>query len=370
MPAPPAAKEARAPGLVALLGSGETAAAGRRVLGRVFARLPAPRTVAVLDTPAGFQPNHRGVAEKVAHFIAGNLGEHRPRVSVVETRLAALGTSAGDAALRAIAAARCLVAGPGSPTYMLRELRETPYLEALRRAHAAGAALYCASAAVLALGAYTIPVYEIFKAGEPAVWWEGLDLFGPYGLRLALVPHWDNREGGAEVDTSRCFLGEARFAALYEQLPADIVVLGIDEHTGCILDLAAGTVEVMGSGGAHVLREGRMETFASGATFPLDLLRVGSAGAAQWVAGATPAFPLGDTPMSDASEEQEGAAAADGGIAPISSDLVEVLLAIRADLRSARQWAFADRIRDALAAAGVVVEDTPEGSRWHAEHTP
>jgi cyanophycinase-like exopeptidase len=370
MPAPPASEEAGAPGLVALLGSGETAAAGRRVLGRVFARLPAPRTVAVLDTPAGFQPNHRGVAEKVAHFIAGNLAEHQPRVSVVETRRAALGTSEGDAALRAIAVARCLVAGPGSPTYMLRELRETPYLKALCRAYAAGAALYCASAAVLAMGTYTIPVYEIFKAGEPAAWWEGLDLFGPYGLRLALVPHWDNREGGAEVDTSRCFLGEARFAALYEQLPADVVVLGIDEHTGCILDLAAGTVEVMGSGGAHVLREGRIETFAAGAAFPLDLLRASSDGATQWVAAAAPSFPLGDTAMSDVGEEQEGAAAADGGVASGFGDLVEALLAVRADLRAARQWAFADRIRDALAGAGVVVEDTPEGPRWHAEPTP
>ena len=370
MPAPLAPSAAGTPGLVALLGSGETAAAGRRVLGRVLVRLPTPRTVAVLDTPAGFQPNHRGVAEKVAHFIAGNLAEHGPRVSVVETRRAALGTPTGDAALREIAAARCLVTGPGSPTYMIHELRETPYLDTLRRAHAAGGALCCASAAVLAMGAYTVPVYEIFKAGEPAAWREGLDLLAPYGLRLALVPHWDNREGGAEVDTRRCFLGEARFAALYEQLPADVAVLGIDEHTGCILDLAAGTVEVMGSGGAHVLREGRIETFAAGAAFPLELLRAGSADATQWAVGAAPAFPMNDAFAGDVGEDHEGAAAADGGIAPVAADLVEALLTIRADLRAARQWPFADRIRDALAATGVVVEDTPEGPRWHAEPMP
>ncbi len=43
---------------------------------------------------------------------------------------------------------------------------------------------------------------------------------------------------------------------------------------------------------------------------------------------------------------------------------IELLLTIRADLRKARQWAFADRIRDDLKALGVVVEDGPQGSTW------
>ncbi len=32
--------------------------------------------------------------------------------------------------------------------------------------------------------------------------------------------------------------------------------------------------------------------------------------------------------------------------------------------RAARDWARSDELRDALAAAGVVVEDTPDGQRW------
>ena len=48
-------------------------------------------------------------------------------------------------------------------------------------------------------------------------------------------------------------------------------------------------------------------------------------------------------------------------------ELVETLLTIRTELRGAKQWAFADRIRDALTASGIVVEDTPEGPKWHAE---
>ena len=53
------------PGVVALLGSGETAALGRAAFVNVFRKLSQPIQVAVLDTPAGFQPNAALVAEKV-----------------------------------------------------------------------------------------------------------------------------------------------------------------------------------------------------------------------------------------------------------------------------------------------------------------
>lgn len=368
MSASSASLAASQPGLVAVLGSGETAPAGRRVMGQVLARLAEPRTVTVLDSPAGFQPNHRLVAEKVARFIADSLGEYRPRVRVVETRRERLDTSGIDGVIRAIEEARCIVAGPGSPTYMLRELRDTAYLDAMRRAHQRGAALCVASAATVALGAYSIPVYEIFKAGEPPGWREGFDLLAPYGLRLALVPHWNNREGGADVDTSHCYLGAARFAAMRAELPEDVTILGIDEHTGCILDLAEDTGTVAGVGGLRILVAGQEYSVPTGATFPLSLLRrpggVESAGVA-WTAHAS-SLPASSLPavvaLADLTGGAQALAAADsGGIPP---DVVEMLLAIRSDLRSAKQWDFADRIRDALAAAGITVEDTADGPRW------
>jgi len=39
-------------------------------------------------------------------------------------------------------------------------------------------------------------------------------------------------------------------------------------------------------------------------------------------------------------------------------------LTIRQDLRKAKQWALADKVRDELKNLGVVVEDTPQGSTW------
>lgn len=44
--------------------------------------------------------------------------------------------------------------------------------------------------------------------------------------------------------------------------------------------------------------------------------------------------------------------------------LVEAQLAARADARAAKNWAASDAIRDTLTAAGVVVEDGPDGASW------
>jgi cysteinyl-tRNA synthetase len=43
---------------------------------------------------------------------------------------------------------------------------------------------------------------------------------------------------------------------------------------------------------------------------------------------------------------------------------VDLLIAVRSDLRAAKQWAIADRLRDGLKELGVVIEDTPDGPTW------
>jgi ATP-dependent exoDNAse (exonuclease V) alpha subunit len=49
------------------------------------------------------------------------------------------------------------------------------------------------------------------------------------------------------------------------------------------------------------------------------------------------------------------------GLAPA---LIEILIDTRAQLRAAKQWALADNIRNRLAAAGVQLQDGPEGTTW------
>ena len=58
--------------------------------------------------------------------------------------------------------------------------------------------------------------------------------------------------------------------------------------------------------------------------------------------------------------EQEEAAADDG----LADALMELIIGIRQEARAAKNWAVADRIRDGLKEAGVVLEDTPTGVRW------
>jgi cysteinyl-tRNA synthetase len=55
-----------------------------------------------------------------------------------------------------------------------------------------------------------------------------------------------------------------------------------------------------------------------------------------------------------------GASMADNGI----DDLMTLVLDIRRQARENRDWATADRIRDALAEAGIIVEDGPDGTTW------
>jgi len=46
---------------------------------------------------------------------------------------------------------------------------------------------------------------------------------------------------------------------------------------------------------------------------------------------------------------------------------IELLVSVRRDLRQAKQWALADKVRDSLRALNIVLEDTPDGTTWRYE---
>ena len=152
---------------------------------------------------------------------------------------------------------------------------------ALEDVPARGGTLVFGSAAACTLGTHAIPVYEIYKAGADPYWDEGLDVLGRLtGLRAVVVPHYDNAEGG-RYDTRFCYLGEERLAALEAQLPPDVGVLGVDEHTALVADLTTRTARVAGTGTVTVRRCGSSHTFPAGATVrfdQLDALLRGTAG--------------------------------------------------------------------------------------------
>jgi cysteinyl-tRNA synthetase len=59
-----------------------------------------------------------------------------------------------------------------------------------------------------------------------------------------------------------------------------------------------------------------------------------------------------------------GSGDGDGKAAAAVGALVAGLLEQRAAARAAKDWARADEIRDQLKAAGIELEDTPDGPKW------
>jgi hypothetical protein len=279
--------------------------------------------------------------------MAQRLRALRPQVAVLPARRRGAPESPDDPAITApLCLADLIFLGAGSPTYAAAQLRDSRAWRRLVARHRRGAAVVTASAATIALSAHTLPVYEIYKAGAELHWQPGLDLLGPYGLDLAILPHWNNSEGGAELDTSRCFMGQARYERLRAMLPPDAAVLGIDEHTALLLDLQAGGAEVLGRGAVTVARGPDERRFARGD--PLDLRELGPFRTPDLAAGLPPEIWA---------ELDSAAAEAGQGAPPEVLALVEERQAAR--LR--RDWPAADALRRRLAERGWEVRDTPAG---------
>ena len=164
-----------------------------------------------------------------------------------------------------------LFAGPGSPTYALREWANTDVPNIISNKLDQGGIVVFASAAALTIGACTVPVYEIYKCGHDPYWLDGLNILGAIGVHAVVIPHYDNAEGGHH-DTRFCYLGERRLRLMEQELPADHYVLGVDEHTGVILNLEEGSAEVVGNGTLTIRIDGQSRTFPSGTTLDLAFL--------------------------------------------------------------------------------------------------
>jgi hypothetical protein len=272
--------------LLVVMGSGETAPSLVKVHREVDLATPGAGPAVLLDTTFGFQVNADDLVEKTASYFSASVGLP---VELATWRRADAPEVERERTLALVGRARWAFAGPGSPTYTLRQWRGTPMPAALADVATRGGTLVFGSAAACTLGTHAVPVYEVYKAGADPYWEEGLDLLGALtGLRAAVVPHYDNAEGG-RYDTRYCYLGEQRLAELEQCLPGDVGVLGVDEHTALLIDVASRTARVAGSGTVTVRRLDGSRTFPAGSRPTLDeldaLLR-GTAGPAAAPAGA------------------------------------------------------------------------------------
>jgi peptidase E len=406
-------------GKIVLMGSGELTATMVAVHKGLLEPLGSPPRAAFLDTPAGFQLNADQISSRAAEYFQTHVQQPLAVASYKShTDISDYERMQAGQVLRQ---ADYILVGPGSPTYALRQLQPSPVPDLLARCVSGGGCLVAASAAALTVGRFTLPVYEIYKVGQALHWVEGLDLLGRFGLNLVVVPHWNNAEGGTH-DTRFCFMGGDRFNALAALLPGDLPVLGLDEHTACILDLGSEQVEVKGLGGVTLRLRAGERVFHSGERFALSDLTAGAVIPVRSGDSApTPAAPPKTDPTTfwdrlhelearfHAGIDQSDARAVTNALLDLDrivwqahqrledeavvaqardtlrdlivvlgnelstsprqqkaslAPLVDVLLDLRQRLRSERQWAAADALRDALASVGIQVEDTPNGHRW------
>src|SRR5262249_27746620 len=152
------------------------------------------------------------------------------------------------------------------------QLSDSLAWQIVRARHRMGAALVLASAAAIATSAFALPVYEIYKVGQDLHWQPGLDLLAPFGGRVAVVPHWNNREGGADLDTSHDYVALVNFERLPAMPPEDVDVLGTDDHTAVFLDFRQDKVLVLGQGGMTWVHAGESLRIEAGSSATLQAI--------------------------------------------------------------------------------------------------
>jgi cyanophycinase-like exopeptidase len=408
-------------GIVVLIGSGELTATMVEVHKKMLARLPDPPQAVFLDTPAGFQLNVDEISRKAVEYFRVHVQKSLDVASYKSSEK----TTAFEAesAYHLLRKANFVLVGPGSPTYAIRQLKETPIPEILGTVIQSGGCMVAASAAALTLGRYTLPVYEIYKVGQKVHWVDGLDILAPFGFNLIVVPHWNNAEGGSH-DTRFCFMGEPRFQQLEALLPDDSTILGVDEHTACIIDLESQQIDIQGIGDITIRRRGREIKFGKGEQIPFEVL-VKEINFGEWKPkdpddidqtqglGTPQESLLDQLNVIKASfhrglvnhDEKEATNAlleldstiwkaqknladeenifqareilrdsivllgAELNLPPhhlrkYLTPLVEQMLQLRMQFRKKQKWAEADSIRDILFQANILVEDTQDGFRW------
>ncbi|MGA1243953.1 MAG: hypothetical protein ACO32E_00930 [Ilumatobacteraceae bacterium] len=417
------------PRILTIMGSGETAPTMMKHHRDLIARLPGDPLAVVIDTPYGFQENAPELASRAVEYFRQSVGY--PIQVAGLGRLKNVDVLTVETGLSLLRRADYVFAGPGSPTYALNQWENTAVPDVLREKLQSGGAVTFASAAALTLGRFTVPVYEIYKVGIEPHWLEGLDVLRTIGLDVAVIPHYDNTEGGHH-DTRFCYLGERRLAMLEQELPDGAHVLGVDEHTGVVIDIDADTATVIGNGTITVRVRGESTVFESGITIPVDVLRdpsrTSSSSATMTttsresrpvtesthvasslldeVAKAEASFESAlasgdsesavrsvleletsirnwsvDTLQSDAMDRAHaalrsmivrlGEAAVKGLADPRTAidPVMNVVLEIRRTVRDEKRYDLSDVLRDRLAEVGIEIRDTPTGPEWHFSPT-
>jgi cyanophycinase-like exopeptidase len=140
-------------------------------------------------------------------------------------------------------------------------------------------------------------------------------------------------------------------------LPSGLTVVGIDEQTALVFDLAAGSCSVLGKGGVTILRDGQEHRFGREASF-----------AAGELGPFHPPQPLSGVQAEVYEHTRTTLAEAQAVAQPAASPEVIALVEQREDARARGDWSMADDLRVRVAALGWQVSDAAEGPRLEPIH--
>ena len=325
------------PRILAIMGSGETAPTMVTTHRRLTSLLPSPVKAVVLETPYGFQENAPELATKAVEYFKTSINVDLVVAGLVrlhDTHIAA-DPVAIERGLRALSDADYIFAGPGSPTYALRQWSGSSVARIMIDKLTNGGIVTFASAAALTLGKATVPVYEVYKVGQDVQALDGLDILAAIGINAAVIPHYDNTEG-ANHDTRFCYLGEARLQMFESLLDEDTYVLGVDEHTGLVIDLDAATASVVGNSNVTIRLRTESFVYPTGSVIPLSLLQ-------------SPYSLLSNSGEASTSHPVPAAPGAPNAVAPQANSLDAALS------ESTQQFDQAMKDRDALSAVRAVL---------------
>jgi cysteinyl-tRNA synthetase len=194
-------------------------------------------------------------------------------------------------------------------------------------------------------------------------------------------------------------MGERRLRILEDQLPDDVFILGVDEHTGVAFDLESRQANVFGRGGMTVRRGTSEWVLASGESASFD--EIAAHGGATRIAVTEPiALPVDARHVEELMSSGDVLAAVDAllnldeldrdvetratvhalitrlghlaasprvDLAEVVGPYIEALLQARQSARAGGRWDEADLIRDNLTSLRVVIKDSANGSSWEID---
>lgn len=403
------------------MGSGETTPSLAHTHRQIFDRL-GPGERVMLDTPYGFQENADIITQKAIEYFSLATSQ---QLNVAHLRrMQGCPALELEKALAQIRRANWVFAGPGSPSYVLNQWKDSPVLTCFAEKLHSGGGLVFASAAACVLGTRCLPVYEIYKVGQDPHWLPGLNLLQDIGLKAAVLPHFNNTSG-TNHDTRYCYMGKRHLETLESMLDPDEFIIGVDEHTALLIDLQRKLISVEGKGCVTIRQHGQQSQLWPGGWHPMQLLHPQAVAnqdsekthvqceTPEQTEKALAAVPLledtrrlekefrrcienrqangalsclleleqtlvewsQDTDHLSQSAARsifrsllvEFAEAAQQGLqdpSKVLSPFVNPLMELRHRARANRDWATADWLRNKLVEAGLEIHDTPEGAQW------